>query len=41
MSMTLLAAVVLALTAAVVVAIFLVLWRERTSASHGFRSPAE
>jgi hypothetical protein len=32
MSMTLLAAVVLALTAAVVVAIFLVLWRERTSA---------
>jgi hypothetical protein len=32
MSMTLLAVVVLALTAAVVVAIFLVLWRERTSA---------
>ena len=32
MSMTLLALVVLALTAAVVVAIFLVLWRERTSA---------
>ena len=32
MSMTLLAAVVPALTAAVVVAIFLVLWRERTSA---------
>ena len=32
MSMTLLAVVVLALTAAVVVAIFLVMWRERTSA---------
>jgi hypothetical protein len=32
MSMTLIAAVVPALTAAVVVAIFLVLWRERTSA---------
>jgi hypothetical protein len=32
MSLTLLAVVVLALTAAVVVAIFLVLWRERTSA---------
>ena len=32
MSTTLLAVVVLALTAAVVVAIFLVLWRERTSA---------
>jgi hypothetical protein len=32
MSMTLLALVVLALTAAVVVAIFLLLWRERTSA---------
>ena len=32
MSMTLLAVIVLALTAAVVVAIFLVLWRERTSA---------
>jgi hypothetical protein len=32
MSMNLLAVVVLALTAAVVVAIFLVLWRERTSA---------
>ena len=33
MSMTLLAVVILALTASVVVAIFLVLWRERTSAS--------
>jgi hypothetical protein len=32
MSIALLAAIVLALTAAVVVAIFLVLWRERTSA---------
>jgi hypothetical protein len=32
MSTTLLAGVVLALTAAVVVAIFLLLWRERTSA---------
>jgi hypothetical protein len=32
MSMTLLAVLILALTAAVVVAIFLVLWRERTSA---------